>query len=125
MLFIKVPAIDGVPQVGTRHIYSAVSVSDTEAVCCVGSGPLKKGWMEIPEEEFRQYVPEPELQEPEPEPEPEPQPDKLVILAEAVADIYEEVLGREPAKLKEMLDAGKETEEPTEPTKPNNPIGKE
>jgi len=65
-MYAKVPAIDSVPQVGTRHLFVGVSISPTEAVCHINDGPLEEGWIELTEQEFRQYVPEPEPIEPEP-----------------------------------------------------------
>ena len=59
-MYVRVPAVDGIPQVGTRHLFVGVSLSPTEAVCHVDDGPLEQGWVEITEEQFRQYVPVPE-----------------------------------------------------------------
>jgi len=59
-MYVKVPALEGVPMIGSRHLFIGVSISPDEAVCHVVDGELEEGWVEITEEEFRQYVPEPE-----------------------------------------------------------------
>lgn len=64
-MYVKTPAIDGVPQVGQTRLILGVSVSDTEAICEI-VGELQEGWTEITEEEYRQYVPKPEPVIPEP-----------------------------------------------------------
>lgn len=65
-MYVKVPAKEGVPLIGSRFLYFGVSVSPTEAVCHINDGPLEEGWIELTEQEFRQYVPEPEPVIPEP-----------------------------------------------------------
>jgi hypothetical protein len=89
-LYVKVPAVDGVPQIGNRHLYIGVSISPTEAVCHIDDGKLENGWIELTEEEFRQPVPEPA---------PETTEQKLtrieeqnLIIMSALADLYEEIL---------------------------------
>lgn len=62
-MYVKVPAVDGVPQIGNRHLYIGVSISPTEAVCYIDDGKLEKGWIELTEEEFRQYVPKQKISE--------------------------------------------------------------
>lgn len=59
-MYVKVPAEEGVPIIGSRFLYFGVSISPTEAVCHINDGTLEEGWIELTEQEFRQYVPEPE-----------------------------------------------------------------
>jgi hypothetical protein len=50
-MYVKVPAIDGVPQVGRIRLVDGVSISPTEAVAII-DGPLQPGWVELTEEEY-------------------------------------------------------------------------
>jgi hypothetical protein len=50
-MYAKVPAIDGVPQVGRIRLVAGVSISPTEAVAII-DGPLQPGWVELTEEEY-------------------------------------------------------------------------
>ena len=50
-MFARVPAIDGVPQVGRIRLVAGVSISPTEAVAII-DGPLQPGWVELTEEEY-------------------------------------------------------------------------
>ena len=100
-MYAIVPAINGIPQTGPRHIYFGMEISQSKAVVYVEDGPLEEDWEEITEEEFRQYVREPT----DPEPAPETVDDKLarleqqnLILMDALATTFEELL-----ELKEML----------------------
>lgn len=56
-MYAKVPAIEGMPQVGSRHLYQGVSISSTEAVVEIDGTDLETGWVELTEEEFRAIVP--------------------------------------------------------------------
>ena len=58
ILYARVPAINGVPQVGLAKLIFGVSISDTEAICEI-VGELQEGWVEITEEEYREVVPIP------------------------------------------------------------------
>lgn len=51
MIYARVPAIDGIPQVGYAKLLSGVSISTTEAVVAV-DGPLQTGWTELTEAEY-------------------------------------------------------------------------
>lgn len=58
-MFVKVPLDEnGLPDVGNRHIFIGLNISDTEAVCEIDDGELLPGWIELTEEEFKQYIPE-------------------------------------------------------------------
>lgn len=99
-MYAKVPAIDGIPQVGTRFLHLGVGISDNEAVVHVEGDALDPGWVEMTEEEYRQYVPESEHA-----PQPEPADQKLarleqqnLILMGAIADLYEEILLKEESE---------------------------
>lgn len=50
-MYARVPAIDGVPQVGRIRLVDGVSISPTEAVAII-DGPLQPGWVELTEEEY-------------------------------------------------------------------------
>lgn len=50
-MYARVPAIDGVPQVGRIRLVAGVSISPTEAVAII-DGPLQPGWVELTEEEY-------------------------------------------------------------------------
>jgi hypothetical protein len=56
-LYVKVPAIYGIPEIGTRNLYEGISLNQTEAICHIDDGKLENGWIELTGEEFRQYVP--------------------------------------------------------------------
>jgi len=97
-LYVKVPAVDGVPQIGNRHLYIGVSISPTEAVCHIDDGKLENGWIELTEEEWREQIPPvPEPIEPhEPAETIEQKLTRLesqnIILMDALATTFEEVL---------------------------------
>ncbi len=102
-MYAKVPAIDGIPQVGTRFLHLGVSISDNEAVVHVEGDALDPGWVELTEEEYRQYVPESEYVEPVPQPETTEQKlarleQQNLILMGAIADLYEEILLKEESE---------------------------
>ena len=65
ILHARVPAINGVPQVGLAKLIFGVSISDTEAMCEI-EGELQAGWVEMPEEEYRALVPSPAPTNPQP-----------------------------------------------------------
>lgn len=65
-MFVKVPVINGIPQIGTRHLYIGVNISPIEAVCHISDGELEHGWVELTEEEFRTIVPASQEQGQEP-----------------------------------------------------------
>ena len=50
-MFAKVPAKNGVPQIGKVRLISGTSISDTEAICEI-VGELQEGWVELSEEEY-------------------------------------------------------------------------
>lgn len=50
-MYARVPAIDGVPQVGAVRLVAGVSISPTEAVAII-DGPLQPGWVELTEAEY-------------------------------------------------------------------------
>ncbi len=50
-MYARVPAIDGVPQVGRVRLISGVSISPTESVAHI-EGELQEGWTEITQAEF-------------------------------------------------------------------------
>lgn len=92
-MYIKATAVDGVPQVGNRHIINAVSISPTEAICQIDDGEILSNWIEISEEEYNQYMAaytspsSTELVQPQPS-NAEIQENQLIIM-EAIADLYE------------------------------------
>ena len=57
-MYAIVPAIDGVPQIGTRYLYEGKSISETQAVAHF-EGDLEEGWTELTEEEYQAYWTEP------------------------------------------------------------------
>ena len=76
-MYVKVPAIDGVPQVGSRHLFTGVSISPIEAVCHIEDGDLEPGWTELTGEEFKQHVPGYMLEPTEPT-QPEPTEQEII-----------------------------------------------
>ena len=93
-MYVKVPAIDGVPQVGKFRLISGTSISDTEAICEI-VGELQEGWTEIAQAEFEAICPPaPVIEEP-----PQPTLDELkenqLILMDAVATLFETMI-KEP-----------------------------
>lgn len=50
-MYVRVLAIDGVPQVGTARLISGQSLSPTEAIAII-EGELQTGWTELTEAEF-------------------------------------------------------------------------
>jgi hypothetical protein len=87
-MYARVPAIDGVPQVGAVRLTAGVSISDTEAVVIVDA--IQPGWVELTEEEYLSaggIIPQKEritqlaeIQE------------NQLIIMDALATIYEELL---------------------------------
>lgn len=102
-MYVKVPAIDGIPQVGGRHLFIGVSISPTEAVCHIDDGELEPGWVELTEAEFRAIVPESEP--PTPQPTFQEQIEELkqdnLILMDALATTFEELIA-----LRELVEGG-------------------
>ena len=64
-MYARVPAINGVPQVGQTRLILGISVSENEAICEI-VGELQAGWVEMPEEEYRALVPSPAPTNPQP-----------------------------------------------------------
>jgi hypothetical protein len=65
-MYAIVPAIDGVPQIGTVRLINGISISETEAVVHV-EGELQEGWTELTEAEYQVLVPPaPQPSSPEP-----------------------------------------------------------
>lgn len=50
-MYARVPALDGVPQVGPVRLLSGVSISATEAVVMI-EGDLQPGWVELTEPDY-------------------------------------------------------------------------
>jgi hypothetical protein len=103
-MYVKVPALEGVPMIGSRHLFIGVSISPDEAVCHVVDGELEEGWVEITEEEFRQYVPEPEPYLPEQETTDQKLAriyEQNIILMDALATTFEELIA-----LRELVEGG-------------------
>jgi len=92
-MYIRVTAVDGVPQVGHRSVINAISISPTEAICQIDDGEILSNWIEISEEEYNQYMAaytppsSTELVQPQPS-NAEIQENQLIIM-EAIADLYE------------------------------------
>lgn len=92
-MYIRVTAVDGVPQVGNRHIINAISISPTEAICQIDDGEILSNWIELSEEEYNQYMTaytppsSTELVQPSIA---EIQENQLIIM-EAIADLYETI----------------------------------
>jgi len=57
-MYAIVPAIDGVPQIGTLNLHEGISISPTEAVAHF-EGELEEGWTELTEEQYQAYWVEP------------------------------------------------------------------
>lgn len=55
-MYAIVPAVDGVPQVGTRRLINAVSISENQAVAHF-EGEMEVGWQELTEAEFLAHFP--------------------------------------------------------------------
>lgn len=92
-MYVRVPAINGIPDIGETPLIQAIGISDKEAVAHV-IGELQEGWIEITKEEFEQFIPPIE-----PEPVPETTEEKLarleeqnLILMDALATTFEEIL---------------------------------
>lgn len=51
MIYVKLPAIDGVPQVGQTRLIIGMSLSPNEVIAII-DGELKPGWTELTEEEY-------------------------------------------------------------------------
>lgn len=51
-MFARVPANDGVPQVGTIHLYEGKSISDAEAVVFCEATEAQDGWIILSELEY-------------------------------------------------------------------------
>jgi hypothetical protein len=100
-MYAIVPAVDGVPQIGQRNLHSGISISGTEAVVWCDGEP-EEGWQVLTEEEYREEVKRitgAYPVEPETATEPETVEQKLsrleqqnLILMDALADLYEEIL---------------------------------
>ena len=92
-MYIRVTAVDGVPQVGDRHVINAISISPTEAICQIDDGEILSNWIELSEDEFNQYMAayippsSTELVQPSIA---EIQENQLTIM-EAIADLYETI----------------------------------
>lgn len=92
-MYVRVPAINGIPDIGETPLIRAIGISDKEAVAHINGG-LQEGWIEITKEEFEQFV----LPMP-PEPTNETTEQKLarleeqnLILMDALATTFEEIL---------------------------------
>jgi hypothetical protein len=92
-MYIRVPAVDGVPQVGDRRVINAISISPSEAICQIDDGETLSDWIELSEEEFNQYMTDyispssTELVQPSNTEIHE----KQLIIMEAIAEIYETI----------------------------------
>lgn len=93
-IYIKVPIVNGIYQVGTRRLFLGVGISSAEAVCHVEDGPLEPEWVEITEDEFRQYVLEPEPVDSQPTFKEQliSLKEQNLILMDALATTFEEIL---------------------------------
>lgn len=79
-MYIKAPAIDGVPQVGQAKLIVGVSLSPDEAIAII-DGELQPGWTEITEEEYLELggvIPQPI--------EPQPSQEQRIAQLEQVID---------------------------------------
>ncbi|MEA4924940.1 MAG: hypothetical protein VB084_06450 [Syntrophomonadaceae bacterium] len=61
-MYVRVSAIDGVPQVGSARLLNGISISPTEAVAHI-EGELQEGWAEITQAEF-EAIANPDVEEP-------------------------------------------------------------
>lgn len=92
-MYIRTTAVNGVPQVGNRHVINAISISPSEAICQIDDGEILSNWIEISEEEFNQYMADyispssTELVQPSNAEIHE----KQLIIMEAIAEIYETI----------------------------------
>lgn len=50
-MYVKVPALNGIPQVGTARLIVGMSVTSIEAIAMI-DGELQEGWVELTEEEY-------------------------------------------------------------------------
>lgn len=97
-MYIRVPAVDGVPQVGDRHVINAISISPSEAICQIDDGEILSDWIELSEEEFNQYIADyipssSTSTEPVQPSNAEIQENQLIIM-DALATIFEEIILR-------------------------------
>jgi hypothetical protein len=110
MRYYKAPLVNGVVDTVGIEVDAVAVVGDVSYIAHSNKTP-KDSWVEITEEEFRQYVPEPEPYLPEPEPylpEQETTDQKLarieeqnIILMDALATTFEEIIA-----LRELVEGG-------------------
>lgn len=50
-MYVRLPAIDGVPQAGQARVVVGTSLSPTEAIAII-DGPPRLDWIELTEEEY-------------------------------------------------------------------------
>lgn len=50
-MYVRLPAIDGVPQAGQARVVVGMSLSPTEAIAII-DGPPRLDWIELTEEEY-------------------------------------------------------------------------
>jgi len=92
-MFVIVPVIDGVPQVGNRKLYEARSISEDQAIAYL-EGELGEGWTELTETEYLSYW-EPGKELPGKQLAVDPIAEikeQNLILMDALATVYEELL---------------------------------
>ena len=56
-MYAIVPAVNGVPDIGSRHLYRGISISPSSALAHF-EGDIKDGWREITEKEYLEKVKE-------------------------------------------------------------------
>lgn len=54
-MYAIVPAIDGVPQIGTRHLYEGRSISSHSEAIAYFEGDVEEGWTELTDLEYLAY----------------------------------------------------------------------
>lgn len=102
-MFVIVPAIDGVPQVGNVKLIQGVSISPTEAIAQI-EGELQDGWIELTQAEFEAILPpiEPSVFETT-EQKLSRLEEQNLILMDALATTFEEVMA-----LRTLVEGGTE-----------------
>lgn len=90
-MYVRVPAINGVPQVGQTRLILGISVSENEAICEI-VGELQEGWTEITQADFEAICPPiPVIEEP-PQPTMVELKENQLILMDAVATLFETII---------------------------------
>ena len=90
-MYARVPAIDGVPQVGTARLITGISISAAEAVVQI-EGDLQEGWVEITQAEFEAIAP-PNIEVVAPiEPTMAEIKENQLILMDAIATLFETII---------------------------------